>query len=148
MGSKFYRRIVFIIIFFTSFIFPCKSQLDEALLKLVSNKNIGYELALSKSKNYGNDEISVSIEIIHISSFDLDSLVRKNSKPKLIYSLIKLMDNPVYDWGANLLLYPITRRLAITIILVKSESELRNSFKKKGLEYWRSFFDGINFSKI
>jgi hypothetical protein len=147
MTHKFYTKLFLSLVFFLIWALQSKTQISEGLLKLIDNKNIAYEMALTRPQTYNEDEISVSIEIIHISSFDLDSLLQKNDRVKLIYSLIKLFDDPNHDWGANLLLYAITRQLAFTIIMIKSEDKWRKSFKEKDLENWRSFFAGIMFSK-
>jgi len=147
MTHRFNSKTIFIAAIFLIWALQGKTQISEGLLKLIDNKNIAYEMALTRPQTYNKDEISVSIEIIHISSFDLDSLLRKNDRVEFIYSLIKLFDDPNYDWGANLLLYAITRRLAFTIIMINSEDKWRKSFKEKDLEYWRSFFAGIMFSK-
>lgn len=118
---------------------------DRLLLDLISNKNIRYDIGVMKSYKGSTDKMGVSIEVVHISSFSLDSLAEKFDKVELIRKLVALIEDPNYDWGANLVLYSLTQKIGLKFIVVDNREEWLRKFKRDDAEYWRSFLEGIEY---
>jgi len=140
------KKLASIFIVALSISIKSASQLsDSILLNKISNNNIGYDIALTKSYKSKSDKLGMSIETIHINSFSIDSLFKMVDKIELIKKLVSLLDNPQYDWGANLVLYSLTKKIAIRFIVVENRNEWQKKFKTEDIEYWRAFFKGIEF---
>lgn len=118
---------------------------DKLLLNLISNESISYDIGVMKSYKTKTDKMGVSIEVVHISSFSLDSLTEKFDKVELIRKMVTLIEDPNYDWGANLVLYSLTRKIGFKFVVVDNREEWLRKFKREDIEYWRTFLEGIEY---
>lgn len=118
---------------------------DKLLLDLISNERISYDIGLTKSYKTSTDKLGVSIEIVHISSFSLDSLIKRIDKVELIRKIVALIDDPHYDWGANLVLYFLTQKNGLKFIIIENREDWIKKFKHDDAVYRRSFLEGIEY---
>lgn len=111
------------------------------LVKSLSNDKLVFEVAKVGASRVTANTIELPKNFVVIKSYDVDALLAKVTKIKLIKSLIPMLTDTTKDWYANVLLYQITGRDATLLIVIENREAWVTRNRKKDIEYWNSYFE-------
>jgi hypothetical protein len=111
-------------------------EIDKRIIRILE-KEMAYDVALYGSfKARGDSFVQYPTIRLIINSPDIHKIQKKIGAEELILQLIYCLDNPMYDWKANLLLYAITKRWAAIFMAIKNRDEWIKEYREKDIRYW------------
>lgn len=129
------------IVLFLPFRLVGQRQIND-FIKTVSNDKLVFEVVkVGTAKIIDSNKIELPRNSVIVKSSDVDALLSKVRKSKLIKSLIPLLNDSNKDWYANVLLYQITERDATPFMVIEDRETWVMRNREKDIEYWNNYLN-------
>ena len=103
---------------------------------IVDNNSIKF-IVMKTSVDYINDStFTSSSKIIYVTNFTRDH--KNNLKTFAKEQWLSVLQNPEFDWAANLLLYELYRKDAMRFRNVKTREDWLKKYYLDDLKYWKA----------